>query len=77
VYLRRLGAFCEANKVTPNELLRLRPKKLHDLFLDTVSAMERKGHAGGYIASVLKAVKSWLSFNGEEIRGAIKIRHVY
>ena len=42
--------------------------------LDYVSLMERDGYAGGYIESTLKAVKSWLSHNGIEIRRKIKIK---
>ncbi|MDA2912519.1 site-specific integrase [Acidobacteriia bacterium AH_259_A11_L15] len=36
--------------------------------------MEAKGYTGGYIASVLKPVKSWLAFNELQVRGGIKIR---
>jgi hypothetical protein len=36
--------------------------------------MEKKGFAGSYIVSVLKSVKSWLMFNGKEVKGNIKIR---
>jgi hypothetical protein len=41
---------------------------------DLVSDMEIKGKAGGYIQSTLKAIKSWLSFNGIEIRRKLKVR---
>jgi len=36
--------------------------------------MEIKGKAGGYIQSTLKAVKSWLSFNGIEVKRKAKIK---
>jgi hypothetical protein len=36
--------------------------------------MEIKGKAGGYIQSTLKAIKSWLSFNGIEIRRKLKVK---
>ena len=48
--------------------------ELYNLLLDYISMMERKGHAGSYIKSALKAVKSWLAHNGIEIRRKIKIK---
>jgi len=36
--------------------------------------MEIKAKAGGYIQSILKAIKSWLSFNGIELRRKLKVR---
>lgn len=73
-YLRKLGNFCEKNTVTPKELLKLPKRKMYNLLLDTVTGMEKKGFAGSYIASVLKAVKSWLAFNAVEIAGRIKVK---
>jgi hypothetical protein len=74
VYLRRLGGFCEVNAINPDKLLTFKPEHLKNLFLDTVSSMEKKGYAGSYITSVLKSVKSWLFFNEIEVKGNIKIR---
>lgn len=75
-YLRKLGNFCEANKVSPQRLLKRSDREIYNLLLDAVGALERLGRAGGHIASVLKAVKSWLSFNGREAKGKIKVRGV-
>ena len=36
--------------------------------------MEKAGHAGSYTESVFKAIRSWLSHNGKDIRRKIKIR---
>jgi hypothetical protein len=36
--------------------------------------METRAKAGGYIQSTMKAVKSWLSFNGIEIRRKLKVK---
>ena len=74
VYLRRLGHFCNELKTTPNKLVEMKEEALYDLFLDTVSNMEEKGHSGSYIHSTLKAVKSWLLHNRVEVRGRIKIK---
>jgi len=74
VYLRRLGAFCQHFGKSPKDLLSMGEAELYNLLLDYVSVMERKGHAGSYIKSALKAVKSWLAHNGIEIRRKIKIK---
>ena len=74
VYLRRLGGFCSQHAILPTQLIRSRPKALQDLLLDTVTDMGKQGYAGSYIASVIKAVKSWLAFNDIELRRPLKIR---
>lgn len=74
VYLRRLGNFCETYKISPEQLIKLRERRIYNLILDAVTDMEKKRLAGSYIASSLKAIKSWLSFNGIEIKRRIKIR---
>jgi len=76
VYLRRLGNFCNSLGITPNGLLSLKEGEIYNMLLDTVSKMERKGHAGSYIQSTLKAVKSWLSHNRIEVKGKIKIKGI-
>jgi len=73
VYLRRLGNFCLEVGVSPESLLVRSEEELHNLLLDTVSAMEER-YAGSYIQSVVKAVKSWLAHNGVEVKRQIKIR---
>jgi hypothetical protein len=76
VYLRRLGHFCNDLKLTPEKLLEMSESQLYDLFLDTVSKLEREGRSGSYIHSILKAVKSWLLHNRIEVKGRIKIKGV-
>jgi hypothetical protein len=76
VYLRRLGNFCLSIDAVPNELLSLEEGEIYNMLLDTVSKMEKKGYAGSYIQSTLKAVKSWLSHNRVEVRGRIKIKGI-
>jgi len=41
VYLRRLGNFYTQNKLTPNSLVLLKEKDLHNTPMDLVSSMER------------------------------------
>lgn len=74
VYLRRLGCFCQRNSTTPKALLALSEVELYNLLLDLVSSMEKAGHAGSYTESVFKAIRSWISHNGKDIRRKIKIR---
>jgi len=74
VYLRRLGSFCDHHKITPKKLVKMEQKERFNLLLDFVSMMEKKGHAGSYIQSTLKAVKSWLAHNRIELKGKIKVK---
>ena len=74
VYLRRLGSFCDHHKITPKELVKMGTKERFNLLLDFVSMMEEKGHAGSYIQSTLKAVKSWLAHNRIELKGKMKVK---
>ena len=74
VYLRKLGWFLNEKNLTHQELLKKSPNDLFDLLLDTVSAMEREGHAGSYVECIVKSVKSWLVFNHIELVGRIRIR---
>ena len=76
VCLRRLGSFCKAHKITPKEFAALPDKELHDMLMDYVSAAEKKGYAGNYINSTLKALKSWLAHNNREVKIKIKIKGI-
>jgi hypothetical protein len=76
VYLRRLGAFCAASENEPTGLLRLRDKTLANIIDDYVSDRENGGNAGSYIKSTVKAVKSWLTFNGIRLPRKIRISGV-
>ena len=74
VYLRRLGHFCMTNYLEPASLLRLDEKALSDILLDNVTKLEKEGHAGSYIKSIMKAVKSWLKHNHIALSSTIKIK---
>lgn len=78
VAMRRLSLFCEQNKVSPVELVRLgrrSRKALEDLIQDHVTRMEKEKNSPGYIAGVLKGVKSWLSHNEVELKRRIRVRN--
>jgi hypothetical protein len=59
---------------SPQKLVKMNSKERFNLLLDFVSEMEEKGHAGNYIQSTLKAVKSWLVHNRIELKGKIKVK---
>jgi integrase len=58
----------------PQELLKLKDKALADIIDDYVISREKKGNAGSYIKSTVKAVKSWLLFNGIKLPRQIKVK---
>jgi hypothetical protein len=77
VYLRRLGNFCKNYKLKPESLIGKDQDEIYNLLLDLVSSMEEdkeKDYSGGYIHSIIKAIKSWLSHNKIEITRSIKIK---
>jgi integrase len=73
VYRRRMGWFCELHGTAPAALVCRETADLRDLLLETVGQLESEGRSGGYIASVLKAVRSWLSFNGITFSRPIRV----
>ena len=76
VCLRRLGSFCESTKVPPIKFASLPEQELNNMLMDYVSAAEKKGYAGNYISSTIKALKSWLTHNNRELKVKIKIEGV-
>jgi integrase len=75
VAIHRLAAFCDSAKADPAALLKLSERKLHDLFLDFVSAEEKRGKAGSYVLKSTTAVRSWLKHNGVIVTRPIKVRN--
>jgi len=79
VRLRKLGRFCENNKITPIELIELGlkdPRAVADLLEDTITTMEKQKSAPQYIKATITAVKSWLHHFDIEIKRKIKIADV-
>jgi hypothetical protein len=75
VYARSLRLFCHQTKTTPDSLLHQKEPRLHALLLDFVTTEEKRGQAGSSTATHLKAVKSWLGFNGIRVNRPVKVRH--
>ena len=48
-------------------------KKVENLLLDFTTELSREKMSPGYIENYLKAVRTWLSFNGVELKQRIKI----
>jgi hypothetical protein len=74
VYLRRLGNFCESHKLTPMKLAAKSEKQIYGILLDYITELEKRDLSGSYIASILKAIKSWLSHNDKEIKKKLKVK---
>ncbi|MFG1460770.1 MAG: site-specific integrase [Thermoplasmataceae archaeon] len=72
-YLRRLGSFCNWASVKPWELAEKNEKGITDLMSDYVTYADTKGMAGQYILSTIKAVKSWLTYNGIKLTRKVKV----
>ncbi len=75
--IRRLGLFCEFVKKSPKDLLELNEKDRNDLFVDFVSVFRNHDgseRSGTYLQAILKAVRSWFSFNGMPITRKVKIK---
>ena len=76
VRLRKLGKFCENNKITPMELIDLGVKNqrtIADLLEDNITTMEKNENAPQYIKTIVTAVKSWLQHFDIEIKRNIRI----
>lgn len=74
VYLRRLGNFCESHKLTPMKFADKSKKQIYGILLDYITELEKRELSGSYIASILKALRSWLSHNDKEIKKKLKVK---
>ncbi|MHB1440549.1 MAG: site-specific integrase [Cuniculiplasma sp.] len=74
VNLRRLGFFCEWESKTPIDLLGISEDGLSNLISDFIGEMEDLKKSPNYINSIVKPVKSWLTFNGKKLVRKIKIK---
>ncbi|MEW5840145.1 MAG: hypothetical protein AB1753_04000, partial [Thermoproteota archaeon] len=79
VYLRRIGLISQTTGTTLQQIVERAAQDerwVYNFLLDFVTRMEGQNHAGSYTASGVKAVKSWLSHNGIELKRKIKIKGV-
>jgi hypothetical protein len=75
VKLRSLRLFCHLTETDPFKLLKMNEKRMHDLLLDFIAAEEKRGQSGSSTHTHVKAVKSWLAFNGIVVNRPVKIRN--
>ncbi|MDE0265465.1 MAG: hypothetical protein OXK17_00325 [Thaumarchaeota archaeon] len=74
--IRRLNMFYKNTGITPAgmvEIGREDSMRAEDMVLDYVTWMEAQNYSPGYVEDVVKALKSWLSYNYIDIRRRIKI----
>jgi len=72
-WLRRVGWVHKKFGKTPSEIASLSPREAGDFLLDVVGKLEEEGRSGGYIANIIKPLKSWLEFNGKQLLQRIKV----
>jgi PAS domain-containing protein len=72
-WLRRMGLVHKKFGKSPSQIASMNPKQATGFLLDIVGTLEDEGKNGGYIANIVKPVKSWLDFNGKTIQQRIKI----
>lgn len=73
-WFRALRRFCAETGHTAHDLLKLKPRVLRDVFLDFVSADEKRGAGGSYTAYTVKVARNWLKFNGVPPPSGVKVR---
>jgi integrase len=73
-WFRALRRFCAESHTTAQEVLKLKPKALRDLFMDFAAADEKRGAGGSYTAYTLKVAKNWLRFNGISPPAGVKVK---
>nr|AIE98669.1 integrase/recombinase family protein [uncultured marine thaumarchaeote KM3_06_C02] len=72
-YFRKFRGFCNQNNIQPDDLIKKDVKAIQNILDDHVSKMEKERKSPGYIASVIKSVKSWLAHNDIKLNRKIKV----
>lgn len=73
VYLRRLGSFCKVHSLTPLLLAKREHREIENLLQDHLNSLEKQGRAPGYLASIMKTIRSWAEWNEKPLQRRIKI----
>jgi hypothetical protein len=74
--VRVLYRFLTKNNYTPTSLVETASKdkkQIENTLLDFTTQLSKEGKAPGYIENYIKAVRTWLSFNGIELKQRINI----
>ena len=73
---RQIGRVCELLSTTPDGMVQLAKsdvKRFQDSLEDLVAKLEAERKSPGYIVGLLKAVRSWLSYNNIALMRGIKV----
>ncbi len=77
VYLRRLSRFCDDLSLSSKHLADMEEGEVTNLLDDYIRDKENmtgEGKpAGSYLISIVKIIRSWLSYNGKDIKRRIKV----
>ncbi len=60
-------------KKSPKDFSKMSQKQATDFILDLVGKLEDEKKSGTYISNIVKAIRSWLDYNGIEVKQKIKI----
>ena len=74
--LRILYRFLTRFNYTPTSLVETAQKdgrKIENVLMDFTAELSREGKASGYIENYVKAVRTWLGFNGVELKRRINV----
>jgi integrase len=71
--LRRMGYVEKRFKKSPKDFSKMSQKQATDFILDLVGKLEDEKKSGTYISNIVKAIRSWLDYNGIEVKQKIKI----
>ena len=71
--LRRMGYVEKRFKKSPKDFSKMSQKQATDFILDLVGKLEDEKKSGTYISNIVKAIRSWLDYNGVQIQQKIKI----
>lgn len=73
VSARRLRAFCREREVSAEEIAAMELKPLRELIEDYLADERKKGHAGEYIRTTIKAIRSWRSYNEKDSPHGLRV----
>lgn len=78
VSIRRLGKACNLLGLSPERIVAEandNPKQFQDSLEDIVSKLEDESKAPGYVATIVKVIRSWLKYNNVVLTRHIKIKN--
>lgn len=73
VSYRRLIAFARDAQTTPALIAAMELAALRRIMEDFLAREKKRGHTGGYIATTLKAIRSWRVYNGKPVVEGLRL----